>query len=126
MADKIRTAGKYDEYTQQARDIRTDESGKKMERVNLDRSGRRVGESSHNMRTEYIDDRWVSFPTLFPHKEKPNRWVDYSGGQDGKLKGRGADIHGAYLEAGRRGERFEFGQDKEEALKFGRGSWKPK
>ena len=119
MADKIRTAGKYDEYTQQARDIRTDESGKKMERVNLDRSGRRVGESSHNMRTEYIDDRWVSFPTLFPHKEKPNRWVDYADEREGTIRM-------AYDEAGSRGERFEFGQDKEEALKFGKGSWKPK
>tara|TARA_Y100000296_G_scaffold61394_1_gene71208 strand:+ start:98 stop:463 length:366 start_codon:yes stop_codon:yes gene_type:complete len=121
MADDIRKAGKYDEYAHQARKIREG-----MERPNLDKSGRRVGESTHLMRTEKIDDRWVAFPQLFPSKEKPNRWTDYSGGQDPKLKGQGADIRGAYEEAGRRGERFEFGQDKEEALKFGRGSWKPK
>jgi hypothetical protein len=119
--DSIRTAGKYDEYTDRARRMREG-----MERPNLDKSGKRVGESTHKMATEKIDDRWVSFPTLFPHKEKPNRWVDYSGGQDEKLKGQGADIRGAYDEAGRRGERFEFGQDKKEALKFGEGSWKPK
>ena len=116
MANSIRKAGKYDEYTQRARDIRM-KDGEKMERVNLDKSGRRVGESTHLMRTEKIDDRWVAFPTLFPHREKPNRWIDYD---------KGGDIRGAYEEAGRRGERFEFGQDKEEALKFGRGSWKPK
>ena len=121
MADDIRKAGKYDEYAHQARKIREG-----MERPNLDKSGRRVGESTHLMRTEKIDDRWVAFPQLFPSKEKPNRWTDYSGGQDPKLNGQGADIRGAYEEAGRRGERFEFGQDKEEALKFGRGSWKPK
>ena len=112
MADDIRKAGKYDEYTQRARDIR-----KGMERVNLDKSGRRVGESTHVMATENIDNRWVSFPTLFPHEEKSNRWIDYD---------KGGDIRGAYDEARKRGEVFEFGQDKEEALKFGRGSWKPK
>jgi len=125
MANGIRKAGKYDEYTQRARDIRM-KDGKQMERVNLDKSGRRVGESTHLMRTEKIDDRWVAFPQLFPSKEKSNRWTDYSGGQDPKLEGQGADIRGAYDEAGARGERFEFGQDKEEALKFGEGSWKPK
>ena len=115
MADDIRKAGKYDEYAHQARKIREG-----MERPNLDKSGRRVGESTHKMRTEYIDDRWVSFPTLFPHKEKPNRWIEYpKSPNDPQAKM-------AYEEAGRRGERFEFGQDKEEALKFGRGSWKPK
>ena len=112
MTDKIREAGKYDEYTHQARKIR-----KGLARPNLDKSGKRVGESSHIMTSANIDDRNVAFPTLFPHKTKPNRWIDYD---------KGGDIRGAYEEAGRRGERFEFGQDKEEALKFGRGSWKPK
>ena len=112
MADDIRKAGKYDEYAHQARKIREG-----MERPNLDKSGRRVGESTHLMRTEKIDDRCVAFPTLFPYRGKPNRWIDYD---------KGGDIKGAYEEAGRRGERFEFGHDKEEALKFGRGSWKPK
>ena len=119
MADKIRKAGKYDEYTQRARDIRM-KDGEKMERVNLDKSERRVGESTHLMRTEYIDDRWVSFPTLFPHKEKPNRWIEYpESPNDPQAKM-------AYDEAGTRGERFEFGQDKEAAIKFGLGTWKPK
>ena len=121
MANKIRIAGKYNEYAYDAQKIR-----RGMERPNYDESGKRVGESTHNMRTEYIDDRWVSFPTLFPHKKRPDRWIDYSGGQDPRLEGQGADIRGAYEEAGTRGERFDFGQDKEEALKFGKGSWKPK
>jgi len=112
MADDFRNAGKYDEYAHDARKIR-----KGMERPNLDKSGKRIGESTHIMATEKIDDRWVSFPTLFPHKEKPNRWIDYD---------KGGDTYGAYEEAGRRGERFEFGQDKESALKFGKGSWKSK
>ena len=115
MADDIRKAGKYDEYAHQARKIREG-----MERPNLSRTGERTGESTHLMRTEKIDDRWVAFPTLFPSKEKPNRWIHYpESPNDPQSKM-------AYEEAGRRGERFEFGQDKEEALKFGRGSWKPK
>ena len=121
MDNDIRKAGKYDEYAHQARKIREG-----MERPNLSETGERTGESTHLMRTEKIDDRWVSFPTLFPHEEKPDRWTDYSGGQDPKLEGQGADIRGAYDEARKRGEVFEFGQDKKEALKFGEGSWKPK
>ena len=121
--EEIRQAGKYDEYSHRARSIRDMEPGRG--RANVNKQGRVVDESTHLMRTENIDDRWVSFPSLFPDKEKPNRWVDYSGGQDPKLEGKGADIRGAYEEAGRRGERFEFGQDKESALKFGKGSWKP-
>jgi len=78
------------------------------------------------MTSARIDDREVAFPTLFPHKEKPNRWIDYSGGQDKKYEGRGEDIMGAYDEARKRGEVFEFGQDKKEAKKFGEGSWKSK
>ena len=72
------------------------------------------------MRTEYIDDRWVSFPTLFPHKEKPNRWIEYpESPNDPQAKM-------AYQHARSEGEVFEFGQDKKAALKFGEGSWKPK
>ena len=117
----FRIAGKYDEYSNRARKIREG-----IERPNFSETGERVGESTHKMATEMVDDRWVSFPTLFPDDEKPDRWIDYSGSQDPKLKGQGADLQGAYDEAGRRGERFEFGQDKKEALKFGKGSWKPK
>ena len=123
--EQIRVAGKYDEYAQRARDIRM-KDGKKMERVNLDKSGRRVGESTHIMVDANIDDRNVAFPTLFPHSEKSDRWIDYSGGQDPKLKGKGSDIRGAYEEARKRGEVFEFGQDEREAKKFAEGSWKDK
>ena len=115
--EEIRQADKYGEYTHRARSIRDMEPGRG--RANVDKQGRVVGESTHKMRTEYIDDRWVSFPTLFPHKEKPNRWTDYADEREGTIRM-------AYDEAGTRGERFEFGQDKKAALKFGEGSWKPK
>ena len=121
MADDFRTAGKYDEYTHRARKIREG-----MERPNLDKSGRRVGESTHIMTSARIDDREVAFPLLYPDKSKSNRWIDYSGGQDKKYEGRGQDIMGAYDEAKKRGEVFEFGQDVKESRKFAKGSWKPK
>ena len=116
--EQVRTAGKYDEYASRARGIREG-----MERPNLDKSGKRIGESTHIMVSANIDDRNVAFPTLFPHKEKTGRWVDYSGGQK---EGGGSDIPGAYYEARERGEVFEFGQDREEAEKFAEGSWKNK
>ena len=119
--EQVRTACKYDEYADRARKMREG-----MERPNLDKYGKRVGESTHIMTSANIDDRNVAFPTLFPHKEKPGRWVDYSGGQDKKYKGRGSDVRGAYDEARRRGEVFEFGQDEGEADKFAKGSWKDK
>ena len=125
--DQVRTAGKYDEYAQRARDIRM-KDGEKMERVNLDKSGRRVGESTHKMAHERIDDRWVSFPTLFPDKERPGRWRDYSPdvrAEKGNPIDRD-DIFGAYQHARSEGEVFEFGQDEKEAEKFAKGSWKPK
>ena len=112
MTDKIRKAGKYDEYTHQARKIREG-----LERPNLDKSGKRIGESTHIMTSANIDNRNVAFPTLFPHKTKPNRWIDYD---------KGGDIMGAYDEARGRGEVFEFGHDEQEARKFAKGSWKPK
>ena len=124
MADKIRTAGKYDSYSQRARGIRDMETGRG--RANLDKEGRVVGESTHKMISTNIDDRNVAFPTLFPDKERPNRWIDYGGGQDPELEGKGEDIQGAYYEARRRGEVFEFGQDEGSAKKFAKGSWKPK
>ena len=122
--EEIRQAGKYDEYSQRARGMRDMTPGGG--RANVDKQGRVVGESTHKMRTEKIDDRYVAFPTLFPHKEKSGRWIDYSGGQDPKLLGKGSDVRGAYDEARSRGEVFEFGQDEKEADKFAKGSWKPK
>ena len=67
MDDKIRKAGKYDEYAHQARKIR-----KGIARPNLDKSGKRIGESTHIMTSANIDNRNVAFPTLFPHKTKAN------------------------------------------------------
>ena len=76
MADSFRKSGKYDEYTHRARSIRDMEPGRG--RANVDKQGRVVGESTHKMAHERIDDRWVAFPTLFPDKERPGRWRDYT------------------------------------------------
>ena len=121
--DQIRTAGKYDEYAGRAKKMREG-----MERPNLDKYGKRVGESTHKMTSANIDDRNVAFPTLFPDKERPGRWKDYSPSvmdEKGKSIDR-TDTFGAYEEARGRGEVFEFGQDEGEADKFAKGSWKLK
>ena len=70
--EEIRKAGKYDEYSQRARGMRDMTPGRG--RANVDKQGRVVGESTHKMAHERIDDRWVAFPTLFPDKERPGRW----------------------------------------------------
>ena len=128
MADDFRKAGKYDEYTHRARKMREGIS-----RPNIDKEGRIVGESTHKMAHEKIDDRWVAFPTLFPDKERPGRWRDYT--PDVRdVKGKRIDRDdlgidgkgGAYQHAKSEGEVFEFGQDEKEADKFAKGSWKPK
>ena len=123
MADDFRKAGKYDEYTHRARKIREGIS-----RPNLDKEGRIVGESTHKMTSANIDDRNIAFPTLFPDKESPGRWRDYSPDVRDEKGNRidRDDIFGAYQEARRRGEVFEFGQDEGEADKFAKGSWKDK
>ena len=121
--DQIRTAGKYDEYAGRAKKMREG-----MERPNLDKYGKRVGESTHKMTSANIDDRNVAFPTLFPDKERAGRWKDYSPSvmdEKGKIIDR-TDTFGAYEEARGRGEVFEFGQDEGEARKFAKGSWKDK
>ena len=121
--EQVRTAGKYDEYADRARKMREG-----MERPNLDKYGKRVGESTHKMTSANIDDRNVAFPTLFPDKEKTGRWKDYSPDvrdEKGKSIDR-SDISGAYQHARSEGEVFEFGQDKEAAEKFAKGSWKDK
>ena len=121
--EQVRTAVKYDEYADRARKMREG-----MERPNLDKYGKRVGESTHKMTSANIDDRNVAFPTLFPDKEKTGRWKDYSPDvRDAKGKSIDrSDISGAYQHARSEGEVFEFGQDKEEAEKFAKGSWKDK
>jgi len=121
--EQNRTAGKYDEYAGRAKEMREG-----MERPNLDKYGKRVGESTHKMTSANIDDRNVAFPTLFPDKERPGRWKDYSPSvmdEKGKIIDR-TDTFGAYEEARGRGEVFEFGQDEGEAMKFAKGSWKDK
>ena len=123
MADDIRKADKYGEYTHRARKMREG-----MERVNLDKQGRIVGESTHKMTSANIDDRNVAFPTVFPDKENPGRWRDYSPDVRDEKGNRidRDDIFGAYQHAKSEGEVFEFGQDAKEADKFAKGSWKPK
>ena len=107
----------HEGYAEKARGIRDMRPGKG--RANLDKEGNIVDYSTHRMQTEVgeaigaTSGEWYSFPTLFPHKEKSGRWIDY-----------GKDMRGAYQEAKGRGELFEFGSDKESALKFGLGSWK--
>jgi len=129
--EEIRQAGKYDEYSQRARGMRDMTPGRG--RANVDKQGRVVGESTHKMAHERIDDRWVAFPTLFPDKERPGRWRDYT--PDVRdVKGNRIDRDdlgidgegGAYQHAKSEGEVFEFGQNEKEAGKFAKGSWKPK
>ncbi len=76
--------------------------------------------SSHLMRAEYIPERgWVGFPSLFqdskPYADDQQNWVDMSEEEDWMK---------IYEEAERRGEVYDFGEDKEAALAFGEGSWK--
>ena len=72
-----------------------------------------VSESTHLYATETLDGKnWVSFPTLFQNPD--GSWVDMSKG----------DWYKAYEEAKKRGEVIDFGENKEEAIRFGEGSWK--
>ena len=72
-------------------------------------------ESTHLMATETLDGKnWFSFPTLF--QDPDGTWIDMSN----------KPWKEAYKEAKRRGELIDFGTDKETAIKFGEGSWKPK
>ena len=72
-------------------------------------------ESTHLMATETLDGKnWFSFPTLF--QDPDGTWIDMST----------KPWKEAYKEAERRGELIDFGTDKESAIKFGKGSWKPK
>jgi len=71
-------------------------------------------ESTHLMAAEQLEDgSWVGFPTLF--QDDDGTWVD-------KSKGNWED---AYKEALQRGEVTNFGIDKDAAIAFGEGSWKP-
>ena len=83
--------------------------------------------SSHLMAAEEVPGRgWVGFPTLFqgnPYVENESmlstnvgEWLDMSDQNNGWWP--------IYEEADRRGEVYDFGEDKEAALAFGEGSWK--
>ena len=90
-------------------------------RLNYDDKGNVVSESTHIMATE-TDGKgnWFSFPTLFqnsiPYADDSKNWVDMSD----------RPWEEAYEEAKKRNEVIDFGTDKEAAIKFGEGSWKPK
>ena len=71
-------------------------------------------ESTHLMMTEQLEDgSWVSFPSLFQNED--GEWVDMSQEENWE---------NVYKEAEKRGEVYEFGDDKESAIAFGEGSWK--
>jgi LysM repeat protein len=87
-------------------------------RLNYDEQGNVIGESSHIMKTETFDKKnWFSFPTLFQNED--GTWLDMSEQAKKNWKP-------VYEEAKRRGEVIDFGTDRESAIKFGEGSWKPK
>ena len=72
--------------------------------------------SSHLMKAEYLPERgWVGFPSLFQNED--STWHDMSITED-------KDWMKIYEEAVKRGEVYDFGEDKEKALAFGKGSWK--
>ncbi|BCV01389.1 MAG: hypothetical protein CM15mV42_0660 [uncultured marine virus] len=85
-------------------------------RPNYDDKGNVVSESTHLMRAEQLEDgTWVAFPSLFQNEDE--EWVDMS---------REEDWMKIYKEALKRGEVINFGDDKDAAIAFGKGSWKKK
>ena len=117
IIDSFKPQDRDSQYTEKARKMRDMRPG--MGRVNLDAEGRKTGYSTHRMAHEVGEaiggesGKWYAFPTLFPHKKKSGRWLDYK-----------KDIQGAYKEAVGRDEVFPFGKDKKAAEKFSLGSWK--
>lgn len=75
--------------------------------------------STVRMATETFDGKnWVSFPTIFPKEgnkgsSDPKDWLILT------------DPDEAFEEAKKRGEVFNFGEDKDAAIDFGLGAWKP-
>ncbi len=90
-------------------------------RLNYDAEGNVIGESTHIMKAEIVDGKWYGFPTLFQNED--GTWNDTYEKQINLNK---KDWMPAFEEAKKRGEVIEFGTDKEAAIKFGEGSWKPK
>ena len=89
-------------------------------RLNYDNEGKVIGESTHIMKAEIVDGKWYGFPTLFQNED--GTWNDTYEKQINLNK---KDWMPAFEEAKRRGEVIDFGTDKETAIKFGEGSWKP-
>ncbi len=88
------------------------------------RDGERInpngGVSTHIMKTETIDGiNWVSFPTLFQNEDG-----SWNNTYELMLEKDPDNWRPAMLEAKRRGELIHFGPNKEDALKYGEGSWK--
>ena len=99
---------KYTSYVQKARTMRP---------FTMNEEG--SDPSTVRMSTETFDgENWVSFPTIFPKEgntdsSDPQDWIIYDSPEE------------AFKEAQERGEVFDFGSDKESALMFGEGAWKP-
>ena len=89
-------------------------------RLNYDAEGNVIGESTHIMKAEIVDGKWYGFPTLFQNED--GTWNDT---YEKQINLNEKDWMPAFEEAKRRGELIEFGDDKEGAIKFGEGSWKP-
>lgn len=100
---RFENGGSLKDYIQKAQTMR------KGSRQNPDGSY-----STHLMRAETLDGKnWVAFPSLFENED--GSWQDMSNEED---------LMSVYKEAKKRGEVFDFGQNKEAALDFGKGSWK--
>jgi hypothetical protein len=99
---------KYTSYVQKARTMRP---------FTMNEEG--SDPSTVRMSTETFDGKnWYSFPTIFPKEgntgsTNPQDWIIYDSPEE------------AFKEAQKRGEVFDFGSDKESALMFGEGAWKP-
>tara|TARA_R110001599_G_scaffold320144_3_gene530113 strand:- start:4162 stop:8124 length:3963 start_codon:yes stop_codon:yes gene_type:complete len=89
-------------------------------RLNYDNQGNVIGESSHIMKAEIFEGKWYAFPTLFQNEDK-----SWNSTFEKMLQVDEKNWMPAFEEAKRRGELIEFGDDKEGAIKFGEGSWKP-
>ena len=73
--------------------------------------------STHKMRTETDGQgNWFSFPTVFQNKD--GSFVDMSNQAE-------QDWSSVYEVAQNRDEVIDFGDDKESAIAYGKGSWKP-
>lgn len=119
------------EYTEKARRIRTTKDGREM-KYNYVEEKKEFGdygygiysydrESSHRMRHKKLKDgNWVVFPSIFPKNKNPSTaYEDWEGILDD-------DVDAAFSKALAKDEVFYFGKNEDEAVRFAKGSWKPK